>query len=348
MALHIEMATPAVLPLAFAKMAIDGVEKPVMLGVTVQHPPTQIFVQESSELSAYGPRAHVLSDYATTWLKNNDGATSAEFRIESTVPSLVGFSSDAVLALSTAKALAWVNQQNHEDLKANTSSVGLTADDALTAHGFANGGILLVEMEASASGELPEMLRRHEIKHKENRAWAFVYHYPRVPEGLSESYEADRYAMVKQAAALISAESGALITDKIWPAIENDDINAFAEGLKELKAMNESALALVDGWSAISAEAITKAIRVMDENDSLFTSEALTGLSVFSLVHGSGPSQRMRKDLLKQLGYFAGQYAATITDNRGAVIKEFAEDLHLHDYPLPNLIEGITGEGRQN
>ena len=343
---HIEIGTPAVLPLAFAKMDVDGVAKTVMLGMTLQHPPIHYIVAPHQELTVYGPRAHVARRFARAYMASSGATVSAEIKIENTSPAHVGFASDALIALSTAQAVAWVNEdQDHEDIPTLAKHVGLTEDDALAYWSYQQGGVLLVEM-TSADGDMPKLLRHFSLEHRSHLAWAISFHFPPHPNDAPDSFEQDRYAIVKAAAENMPSESGKIIHDILWPALEGNDIDTFGAALATLREMNLKVLAEADGWQMPNAHA-EKVMRVMRENGALAVGENYTGITVFGLVHGSLLSQQIRTEVMKQIGYFKGQFEHTINDVDGSKLTVKDESMHEGDYRLPNTASRITGPNRR-
>lgn len=341
---HIEIGTPAVLPLAFAKMDVDGVEKAVMLGITLQHPPIHYIVGKKKELKVHGPRAHVARRFARAYMASSGASSSAEIKIENTSPALVGFGSDPLIALSSAQVMAWVNEHNYEDNATLASHVGIGADDALAYWSFQKGGVLLVEM-ASEDGAMPKLLRRYHLEHRSHLAWAINFHFPPNPDGAPDSLEQDRYALVKAAADTMPSESGRIINDVLWPALENDNIEAFGSALMELREMNLRELGKSAEWESPNEHA-EKVMRIMRENGAVAAGESYTGITVFSLVRGSLLSQQIRTALMKHIGYFTGQFEHTITDNEGSrlTIKNVPMP---SDYRLPNTRAGVSGPNRR-
>ena len=339
--MYIEISAPAILPLAFARVKHDERAKAVILGVALQHPPIHFLAEKYDELHIHGPRAHVARMFAERYLQQTGFPASAEIQIENTIPSLVGYGSDPILALSVASALSWVNEETFEDIAKLSQQVILPVEDALAYWGFAEGGILLVELEA-ADGEMPALLRRHELKHKDNKAWAFIFFFPKVPSGIPESLESDRQVDLQQVALHLPDESGTLIEEVIWPALEQDDIDAFGNGLMQLKKMNDEALAQARPIPDTDVDS-QKIFGVFQEVGAVAWGGSLTGIGLFGLVRGAQASRDIRARLLRAIGYMSGHFDVTITNNEGAqhVVKEMS--IHEYDYKPSRPGAGIGG-----
>jgi predicted sugar kinase len=278
-----------------------------------------------------------------------------------------------MLGLSVAQALAWVNGLPLENTTALAQAVGLEPQHALEVWGFDRGGLLLVDtppsetrregdqgtrsscpMNLSPSPPLLRSLsqrggvvRRQEIAHPDKEAWAFVFFFPRVPPSL----ESDRLRVpsgcLLAAAPHLSSESGRLVTEKLWPAVENDDIAAFGQSLMALQQMNREALAAAGTPHQLNDEGLSRAapreapgpiprlplgrgardqaiLALMRDHGAFAWGQSLTGLGLFGLVKGAAASVELRTKLRHQVGFFAGRIMATITDNSGArhVVKD--------------------------
>lgn len=345
MSKHIEIGIPAILPLAIARLEVEGGIKSVILGVTLQHPPIHFLVASAQEMTIYGPRADVTRHHAETYAEQKKALRPVEIRIDNSSPSLVGFGSDDMIALGAAQAVAWVNGLAYEDIEGLAKDTAVITQNPLAFRAFERGGFLLVELETK-TGELPAVLRHHTLDHRDHQAWAFVYHFPKSPEGVSEQIEQERMDVLKTAVNHMPIQTGQIIVDELWPALEADDIEAFGEALMKVRAINKTVMGEQDLWPKME-ESGQQVCDVFANNESIVAhGESLTGIGVFALCRGSLASQEIRKQLLKDVGYFAGQYDATVSDRDGAKVTTKDEDLHLHDYPLPNARDGISGPRR--
>lgn len=332
----IEIGAPASLPLGLVKYENDIGSRTALLGLTVQHPPIQILAQAHSKLQITGARADKGYEQAVQFLQYYQLKQQAEIEIESTIPNQVGLGSEALMGLSMAKALAWIHDLASEKQKTLTMAkvLGLGHQHALEIWGFEQGGLLLVDTEPDTESQIPPLLRRQEIEHTEKEAWAFVFHFPDIPEGTSETLEMERWSALLQAAPYLSRETGRLVDEELWPAVENDDIETFGKSLLTLHQMNEEALAkagtplnITDGDQAV--------LDLMRDSGAVAWGQNLTGLSFYGLIKGGQASRILRKKLRDHVGFFGGLILATIADNRGAA--ETIKDENLADNKMTPL-----------
>jgi predicted sugar kinase len=316
--MHIEIGAPASLPFGLVQLESGAGPKTCLLGVTLQHPPVNLFAQAyPAGLKVSGARADVAYTQAARFLGYHGLKQQAEVEIELAIPSLVGLGSEAMLGLSMAQALAWLNNLPLDDAPALARASRLPPQEALALWGFAQGGVLLVDVSEAADLHSPP-LRRFELAHSDKEAWVFVLVLPRIPPGAPETLEADRLAGLLKAAPHLSAETEQVLTTALWPALESDDMAAFGRAVMALQALNQAALtsagvplAYTPGEQAI--------FDLMRDHGAMAWGRSATGLALFGLVKGARASIDLRHKLRHHLGFFGGRAMASITDNRGAM-----------------------------
>ncbi len=315
----IEIGAPAVLPFGLVRLE----DKSSLLGITLQHPPVHLSVKAYAGYEITGARGDVGYEYATKFLDFHQLKRQAKVEIELAIPAIVGLGSEAILGLSVAQILSQLNglTSQKEDSIALAKAIGLLPQHALELWGFDQGGFIVVESEAP-SGEMPALVRRQEIQHEDRNAWAFVFHFPRIPGETPRHLEQMRLENLLQAAPHLSSESGKLVED-LWSSVSDDDLDEFAQGLSELSRLNDEALAKAGISIALSPDE-QAILAVMRENGALTCGRSATGFALYALVKGSSATVSMRQALRQHLGHYGGINMATITDNQGArvVVKD--------------------------
>jgi predicted sugar kinase len=306
----IELTTPACLLLGLAQ--VDG--QTCQLGITLQYPPIQLLARESAGLAITGGRADLARRQAERFFEHYRLLQQAEIEIELAIPQFMGLGSAGMLGLSVAWALAALHGQPAE-VAALASALGLTSEEALEAHAFARGGLLLAD---GAGG----VRKRYEIAHHdEDDDWVFVLVLPHVAVGTPTTLEADLRRALSASAPHLSAETGDILARDLWPALERDDIAQFAQALMAIQALNQAALAEAGQPLHLSTEE-QAIVEIMRAGGALVCGRTLTGLGLYGLIKGGGPSRTLRQALTAHLGYFGGTVLATLCDNRGARIRE--------------------------
>jgi len=222
----------------------------------------------------------------------------------------MGLGSAAMLGLSVAWALSTLRTLPIDDVAGLARAVGLADDEALEAYAFAQGGLLL-------AGEQGALQRRYAIAHSnEADDWVFVFVLLRPPAATPETLDTDQRAALRAAARQLGAETSNIITGDLWPAAEHDDIEAFAQALACIHALNQAALARAGRSITLTAQEQTIP-DIMRDAGALTAGRTLAGLGLHGLIKGGGPSRELRRALTERLGYFGGTVIASICDNSG-------------------------------
>lgn len=320
----IEIGTPASLLLGVVPIptSSDGEPSYCWLGITVQHPPTHLVVKPHRKLVITGARADLAHQQARQFLTYRQLQIGGEIEIEWATPKFMGLGSAPMLGLSVARGLSQLAQLNDDTtleesgVWALATALDLPDRDALAVWGFAQGGLLLVETQRQADAPFPQLLRRYELQHMTKTDWVFVLYFPRVSAGPSDDLEAERVTNLLQAAPYLGADTTHVVLERMLPAVEQDDIETFAQGLMELQAQNRTALAQI-GAQPMLSEADEVLLQQMQSNGALAWGQLPGGRALFALVRSAQTSIMLRRTLYEQVGPYGGRLMATITDNRG-------------------------------
>lgn len=316
----IEIGAPAVLPLGLVRLE----DKTCLLGLTLQHPPVHLVAKASTGYQITGARANVGYQYATKFLDYHQLKHQAEVDIELAIPACVGLGSETILGLSIARSLSQLNELESEmgDSIALARSMDLVPQNSLELWGFDQGGLLLVDSEAPEE-RMPAIIRRQEIQHPENQAWAFIFYFPRIPPNTPADLESQRLENLLGAAIYLDSKKSQLEMEGLFSAVRTDELGNFAASLEELSNLNNEALISAGLPTPFSKEE-REIFAVMKENGALTWGRSLTGLTLYALVKGSSATVTLRNAIRDHVGHYGGIAMATITDNRGAqvVIKD--------------------------
>jgi predicted sugar kinase len=305
--IQLELTSPACLLLGMAN--VGG--QPCQLGVTLEYPPIQLRARSSDTLSITGGRADLAHQQAERFLQHNNLPRQGEVEIELAIPSFMGLGSAPILGMSVAATFATLNGLPVDDIPALARAAGLLADDeTLEAQAFAHGGLLLVDRHGHT-------LRRCAIPPRGDEGdWVWVLVLPRVPGDTPATLEAERRAALDAASTQLADETEQIVTAELWPAAEHDDIVAFAQALERIQSHHDDALDRRGVLLKLS-DAERQILAVMRENGALVCGRTLTGLGLYALIRGGGPSRTMRRALTDRLGIFGGTVMASICDNNG-------------------------------
>jgi predicted sugar kinase len=179
---------------------------------------------------------------------------------------------------------------------------------------------------------LPALLRQAELAQDDREAWVFVFYLPDTPEGTPPGLGAARRSALLRAAPHLSVESGTIVEERLWPALERDDIATFGQALMALQDLNRQALAAA-GLAEPQSEETRGLLGLLRDNGALAWGQAAAGLAVYGLIRGAGASRALRKTLTERVGIFDGTVMAAITDNQGA--RHTLKDASLAEGRLP-------------
>ncbi len=319
--MFVEINAPCSLPLGLARLD-PASAKLAWVSASLQYPPIELRAQANpAGLAITGPRAHIAHRYAERFAAHRPAAAHTELQIEWAIPSHMGLGADSALGLAAARALAWTAGEAAPDTASLAHALGLSPDEAPAAWGAAQGGVLLVDAESPA-GAWPAVLRRGLVTHADqDDDWVVILVLPRTPDGTPADLEARRLAAVRGAAPYLSAETGRLVQERLFPALERDDFAAFAGAWRDLAALNAAALAQTPDAPAVEAE--TRAtLEVMRAEGAAVFGRSPAGLALFGLVRGVSASQTLRKALRAHVGHFGGTISASLLSPAGAVLTE--------------------------
>ena len=305
----IEVGSPCSLPLGLIRTQDN---QTCLLGVTLQHPPTDLFAEASAQFSVTGPLAHKGYAHAQHFLAHHHLPQQANVEIELAIPDMMGLGAETILGLSIARALAWVHSLPTDDAPTLARAIGLGPQHALNVWGFQQGGFLMVDVQ-----QLNTPLRRHPIAHEDQAAWGFVLLLPRVPPETPESLEADHLQRLLDAAPRVSVATERLLAEDLWPALEQNDLPAFARALMTLQPLNQQALAEA-GMALPFTKDEQAVLDLFRDRGALAWGRSLTGMALYGLVQGASASVEVRHHLSELVGLYGGWVMATITDNVGA------------------------------
>jgi predicted sugar kinase len=262
------------------------------LGIALKFPSWQMTATTSDALAVSGSRAQVAHAHATRL------GLKAQIEIDEGAPAFMGLLSDEMLRRCI-------------DRIANEKRLNLP--QTLSGHAFLYGGVSLVNDDGFAS-------RQAKIVHKdEDDDWVFVFVLHKAPDDLDDDDESRRLRDLRLSSSFLEHATD-LQAQQLFEAIDKDDFVLFTRSLDAIHAANE--LALMKNGHALSITPDEQTIfDIMRDNGALAWGRALTGMGLYGLVKGAGPSREMRQTLTKHLGYFGPVIMASICDNEGAKVR---------------------------
>lgn len=310
----VEIEAPACLPLGIVRVQERERATTCLMGVALNYPPVQLGAAPGPELIVSGARAPKAYEFAERHLQAHPGWLPAEIDVDRAIPDFVGLSSDAMLALSVAQALAAVNRQRLEHPGVLARILGLTAADALAVWAFHAGGLLFVELPGEGCQAFPTIVRRHEIAHDPQDEWVWVLYLPRPPAGIPADLERERLdRLLTVCPAATAAEPMETGRDMLW-ALEQADAAAFGQAL--LRVQSRVARDR-DATSETLSSNKQDVLNLLQGQGAAAWGQSPTGMGIYGLVKGAHASLAARDALRNLVGFYRGTVTASDTNNRG-------------------------------
>jgi predicted sugar kinase len=213
-----------------------------------------------------------------------------------------------------AQALAWAHDRPIDSPAA--LALGLGPEHELYIQTHQQGGMLLAQ--AGHRANRPSVpLRRATLVHADQAAWVFVLYLPRVGLDMPADLETRRLAALLASSDHLSEETGLLVDNELWPALQADDLERFGRALSAIQQLNQAALeqAGTDQPLSVEEQAILQLYR---DNGAAAWGRSPTGLALFAIIRGSTASIALRKDLVERVGIYGGTVSGSIVDNAGS------------------------------
>ena len=309
---QIEVGAPPLLPLGIGVLA----DTPVLIGLTVQHPPIHVLASPAASLSCNGARAHAAYAYAQR-VQQAYQLPASLLEIELATPIGMGLDSGAGLGLAVARALFAVHRHALPDPAEIVAALGLEPCHAAEVWASYAGG--LVSVAADPHTRLPRLIQRVELDHAEAAAWAWVLFLPRLP---ADRPVPDQTQMLRDlvAAAARLPDSAHAPTQQLVAAAQQDDLSQFAAALMQVQQQTIAALQAGGATLPHLPPGAQHGLARMAHSGALAAGRSMGGLAVWGLVQGANASISLRRALRDAVGIEQGRMLATITDNQGVQV----------------------------
>lgn len=201
------------------------------MGVAIDTPAVILQASRSDILTASGPAAERVLEFARHYLDFTGLTAGAHFEIEQTIPGHMGLGSGTKLGLAVAQALAVLYDQVVEPDRL-AQAVGRGARSAVGLWTFAQGGFV-VEGGQHRDSRLPAPLL---LRYPMPKNWLCVLAVPHQLPGLSGQAEAGAFAQLT-----VTAEQAARITHvvlmSLLPALVEAQLAEFGAALTQVQRL---------------------------------------------------------------------------------------------------------------
>jgi beta-RFAP synthase len=280
------------------------------LGVAINRPAVILEAATSGRLTAQGPTADRVLEFAGTYLSNTGVQAGATLRIEQTIPGHVGLGSGTKLALAVAYALAMLYGHS-TDPHALARAVGRKTRSAVGLWTFAQGGLVVEGGRHPDRRNSAPLLLRYPMP----ADWYCVLAIPdRIPliSGKVEIAAFEKLSPTAEQAAKITH----VVLMSLLPALVEEDIVEFGAALTQVQRLVGDCFSPAQGGSfsnPLSAQVIDAFLRW----GAAGAGQSSWGPAVYGLVEGQTQGRRLVDRTREMLGG-RGTVELVSFDNRGA------------------------------
>lgn len=211
------------------------------LGVAIARPAVSLEASRSDKLTAHGPEAERVLEFARRYLTSTGIQAGADFRIERAIPAHVGLGSGTKLGLAVARALAVLYEQS-TDPYTLARAVGRGERSAVGLWTFAQGGFIVEGGYWLGSNIPAPLLMRHPMP----AHWHCVLAIPPQITGLSgpgEDAAFDQLAVTTEQAARICH----VVLMSLLPALVEGQLPEFGKALTQVQRLVGDCFSSVQG-----------------------------------------------------------------------------------------------------
>jgi beta-RFAP synthase len=283
------------------------------LGAAIAKPAVVLQATPSEQLTAYGPQADRVLEFARRYLTSVGLRVGANFRIEQAIPSHVGLGSGTKLGLAVAQALATLYGQP-TDPYALAQAVGRGMRSAVGLWTFAQGGFV-VEGGHWPENNLPAPLL---VRYSIPANWYCVVAIPDQVTGLSGHAEASAFAQldvpVEQAARIAH-----VVLMSLLPALVERQLVEFGAALTQVQRLVGDCFSPVQGGQ-FSNSTSTRLIEALLAGGAAGAGQSSWGPTVYGLAANETQGHRLVK-LAEEILAGTGVVDLVAFDNEGVWVE---------------------------
>lgn len=283
------------------------------LGVAIAKPAVILEASRSDSLTAQGPEADRILEFAQRYLKVTGLKAGAHLRLEQAIPQHVGLGSGTKLGLAVAQALATLYDQP-TDPHILARAVGRGERSAVGLWTFAQGGFVVEGGNRPESNLPAPLLLRYPVP----ATWLCVLAVPERFAGLSGQSEESAFAQLA-ATADQAARISHVVLMSLLPALVEGQLAEFGVALTQVQRLVGDCFSPVQGGqfsNSRSAELIEAFLRW----GAAGAGQSSWGPTVYGLVGDEEQGQRL-VSLAKALLGGQGWVELVAFDNQGVRVE---------------------------
>jgi len=281
------------------------------IGAAVPEPSLLLEATPATELSAEGPSATRVLEFAQRFRQHYPSAPAAHIRVRRDIPSHAGLGSGTQLALATARALSELGELtlSVEELGA---AVGRARRSAVGTWLFAGGGFVLEGGRFDDRETVAPLLARLPIPDQ----WRCVLAVPQGSPGVSGEDEVGAFRRLPPPALSDVKRVAHLVLMAMLPALAEGDLTIFGQAITEVQCITGQWFAPAQG-GPFAPGASTELVRRFKEWGAPGVGQSSWGPAVYAIVDGEPVANDLAQRARAMLGA-AGDVWVTSFARHGA------------------------------
>jgi beta-RFAP synthase len=286
------------------------------VGAMVDRPGVRLTVRRSGRFEAVGQHSARVTQFAREFLLRCGESTELACRIEvaQSAEQHVGLGTGTQLGLAAVSALAAFLGQPERTADEMAELSGRGRRSSIGTHGFFRGGLLYEESRPPQSGLAP-LQRRIPVP----SAWRWLLACPRGQHGLHGDAEHKAFAELPPVSAKVTASLRADVCERMIPAIEAGDFDAFSESLYDYGVTAGNCFAARQG-GPFAGPRLSRLVADMRDIGIRGVGQSSWGPTLFGLCASAEAADEYCRQLASGSGNQDLQFTIAAPNNQGADI----------------------------
>ena len=287
------------------------------VGAMIDRPGVRLTVRRSGRFEVVGEHDRRVTDFARQFLLRTGESAEPACRIEivRSARQHVGLGTGTQLGLATVAGLAAFLGHEARSPDELAQLAGRGRRSSIGTHGFFCGGLLYEETRPRKAGLAP-LEKRFDLP----ASWRGLLACPREGRGLSGDAEQKAFAELPPVSAEVTASLRADVRERMIPAIEAADFDAFSESLYHYGVAAGNCFAPRQG-GPFAAPRFSRLVAEMRELGIRGVGQSSWGPTIFGLCRSAEAADEFRRQLARSPSNDDLQYTSAAPNNHGADIQ---------------------------
>ncbi len=286
------------------------------VGLTIEEVATKLSVSSSTSIEVIGDATGRVEKYAQKFISRKSLSNGCRIVLSERIPDHSGLGSGTQLALAVGTAISRINKLNCSAADI-ASTLNRGARSGIGIGAFQQGGFL-VDAGRSTNTSIPPIISR--IQFPSN--WRAILVQDPKEQGIHGDEEYSSFAKLAPFPAETAAELCRLVMLQILPAICEQNIDLFNQGIYKLQACLGEYFAPVQGGRYTSSS-VVEAISYLESQGVQGVGQSSWGPTGFAFVDSETQAHSLLRDLQNKFSSQTDlEFKVVSGRNTGALIKE--------------------------